>query len=869
MDNDRNLPNHRGRKRLDFTIWDFDGGGKFYTAFPPYHLAGVVATVIVPIFSESATPVLGPSTRPASGAIVRDIMYHNRLKSLFVPPSILEQLLQEPGSLEAIAKLEWLAYTGGPLSPSAGDVVCRVVDLCQYFGITETLPLQQLVPSREDWSYIEWNPCRKIEMQRSDDDSYELVVISDDTSNQISGLDHNYPGVRKWHTKDLFRPHPTKPNLWRFHGRKDDIVVLSNGEKFYPVPMESLLQGHSSVTGALVVGQGKIQAALLLEPHPNVVDSRSFIKEVWPIVEQANSLVPAHGRITLSRIVVLPPGRTFERAGKGTVVRRITEQTLGPEIEAMYGDEDPHHRVKGPVLTIPPDLANVRHFVRSCIASCIPSLQLTDHDDIFLLGVDSLQATTIGALLKSGLSKRYKSSELAWLSEKALYIHPSIDLISQQIYYFLNQDAKSVPVLDTERPSRTVQMATLVGKYTQDLPSRSEHRSPSPQSDGLRLILTGSTGALGPHLFHSFLEDTSVAHIYALNRSPDARERHHTICRQCNLPPPPDSKVTYITTDFSCANFGVSRAVLQKLHSDVDIIIHNAWKVDFKHSLLSYDAVHLRGIRQLIDFSLGSSRLPRIVFVSSVSAVGNWVLMHRNRAIDPAPAIPETFIHDFDAAQQMGYGESKHVAERIFETASAECGIPVTVLRVGQIAGSTRQQDVPWPQQEWIPSVIKTAKAVGVLPTRLAPVEWIPVDRLACVIGEIIRTDLLEWDVGNTSKKARVYNLVNPVRLDWSSLVPVLQEKLQIAKAVDLKAWIESLARLGVTDLEELRSKPALKLLDLLNDLEAGDGDLLFETSEARGSSATLREMEAVNDEWMSIWLDQWGFQNSAAKGSS
>ena len=42
MDNDRNLPDVQGRKRLDFTIWDFSGGGKFYTAFPPFHVSAAV-----------------------------------------------------------------------------------------------------------------------------------------------------------------------------------------------------------------------------------------------------------------------------------------------------------------------------------------------------------------------------------------------------------------------------------------------------------------------------------------------------------------------------------------------------------------------------------------------------------------------------------------------------------------------------------------------------------------------------------------------------------------------------------------------------------------------------------------------------------
>ena len=39
MDNDRNLVVREGRKRLDFTVWDFNGGGRYYTAFPPFHVS--------------------------------------------------------------------------------------------------------------------------------------------------------------------------------------------------------------------------------------------------------------------------------------------------------------------------------------------------------------------------------------------------------------------------------------------------------------------------------------------------------------------------------------------------------------------------------------------------------------------------------------------------------------------------------------------------------------------------------------------------------------------------------------------------------------------------------------------------------------
>ena len=68
--------------------------------------------------------------------------------------------------------------------------------------------------------------------------------------------------------------------------------MLSNGEKFNPVPIESMLQGHPLVGGALVVGQGRSQAALLIEPKSGA-DAPNLEEDLWPLVQKSNSLVPS------------------------------------------------------------------------------------------------------------------------------------------------------------------------------------------------------------------------------------------------------------------------------------------------------------------------------------------------------------------------------------------------------------------------------------------------------------------------------------------------------------------------------------------------------------------------------------------------
>jgi hypothetical protein len=115
-------------------------------------------------------------------------------------------------------------------------------------------------------------------------------------------------------------------------------LVSSNGEKFNPVSTEALIQGHPLLMGALAVGQGRFQAALLLEPQPDT-NRASLVEEVWPLVKQANLLVSGHGQLARTKVEVTNAGKPFQRAGKGTVVRKLTERSYELEITALYEND--------------------------------------------------------------------------------------------------------------------------------------------------------------------------------------------------------------------------------------------------------------------------------------------------------------------------------------------------------------------------------------------------------------------------------------------------------------------------------------------------------------------------------------------------
>jgi acyl-coenzyme A synthetase/AMP-(fatty) acid ligase len=129
---------------------------------------------------------------------------------------------------------------------------------------------------------------------------------------------------------------PTKPDLWKFHAHRDDILVFSSGEKLNPIPIESSIPAFPGVSGALVVGQGQAQAALLVELSQNAAFSSDPREDLWPAIEKANALLPGYGRIARSMIIVADPKKPFARTGKGTVVRRLAEELYATEIRKVY-----------------------------------------------------------------------------------------------------------------------------------------------------------------------------------------------------------------------------------------------------------------------------------------------------------------------------------------------------------------------------------------------------------------------------------------------------------------------------------------------------------------------------------------------------
>lgn len=839
MDNDRKFPTVAGRKNHDLTIWDFDGSpGRIYEPFPPFHLAGFLNKVMVPLYT-AAIPIFGPSLHPPNGLLAAEIMRQQEVRGCMLPPSMTDDIISSSDGVACFKKLDVFCYAGGPLSQATGDSISAVTTVCQFYGSTEVGQIRQLVPQREDWSYMEFHPKAKLDFRPSDNDSFELVVLADSETEESVALNHNFPGKREWHTKDLFKSHPAKPNLWQFYGRKDDIIVLSNGEKLNPVPMENHLQGSPLISGALITGQNRFQPALLLDIKASKGKSeQDLIDQVWPIIEAANMNVPAHGRIVRSLILFAQNSKPFIRAGKGTIVRKATERLYSKDIDNIYasfGQRSSPRPLSSNATTF--TLDTVSELVRSVLPLSLSVHKLQESDNLYISGLDSLKTVEAVNALRSSLLRHRSLSDLTWLSPETFYSNPSIGQLSSLVLAFLAES--EIP----QKRDHNVEKFEMLENFAQSLVYTQRMPTPCKEPQGLTVAITGTTGTLGTYLLDTFSHDPTISHIYCLNRSLTAEQQWRNASA---LQDDKGPKISFVPVNFGLQDLGLGSSDYLNAIKGCDFIVHAAWKVDFNQGLSSFTE-NLESVLTLANWGITGLHRPRIIFLSSISSVGPWNTAYNDIGIPEAP------IWNLSASMNIGYSESKQVAEKLLERAAVTAGVPVSVIRIGQIGGPQSRTLTKWTPQELVPSMLRTSRSIGFIPLDLPPVDWIPVDIVSHIVAE-----LALHDITLMSRTMVYYHVLNPRPVPWEDFVPSVKRFCEPgAQTVRLSQWIERLQMCDSTDPEVLSSKPAVKLLKFFSIVASSGPTTRYQTLATTRASKTMAELPPVNSLLMERWLEQ------------
>ncbi|GFN14080.1 putative NRPS-like enzyme [Aspergillus tubingensis] len=832
----------RPQFRQSTMFYDVQPDALVLSTTPFFHLMGLLA------FFESLfhhIPFVILPEKPLSADLITSAITATKPAAAMLPPSLLEDMSHVPAARTALSTLEYVYFAGAPLAPEVGDDLSQLTKMITVIGSSEMGIISSLVPQGKNvWGYFDWNPAYGVDMQHVSDDMYELVIPRRADSRRIHGIFHTFPDLAEYHSNDLFIRHPEHPHLWKYHGRLDDVIVLSNGEKLNPITLEKIVEGHPRVHRALLIGQARFDTALLIEPNwaleGETIDEKAFIESIWPTVERANEAVPKYGRIAKNKIRLSDPKKPFQLTPKGTTKRHAVNKDYKDEIEAIYAAAEEETAAVELPTTLSID--NLRTFIRSLIANLLERADLGDDEDLYAAGLDSLQTIQLAKTLnKAVVAAGYPAGQE--ISQQQIYANPSISQLAVYLHDLVTGNLRTTTI------SRADRLAATIEKYTSQLPRRTTPAVPAPANS--TVILTGSTGSLGTYLLHSLLIDSNVAKVYCFNRS-DAADRQQRSFADKGLDTTllNPSRVEFLTVSFGAPRFGLSETKYADLLEDVDFIIHNAWKVNFNHPLESFEDPHIKGVVEFISFSLRSKYNAHLSFVSSVSTIGGWTEKL-------GPVVPETPIENVDAVLVQGYGESKFVGERLCLAASEGPGVPTTVFRVGQIAGPTSVKGM-WNLDEWVPTLVKTSKAVGKVPANLGgyEVDWVPVDTLSTITTELMHTRRQNQSVTPHA----VYHLVNPCKTPWATLVPAIQAKYPGMQAVPLDQWLDELEAIKSPSETEVREKPALKLLDFYRGLTGEMLSASISVEQTRGASKAMEGLGAVTGELMGNWLGQWDF---------
>ncbi|KAF7586115.1 hypothetical protein BBP40_009428 [Aspergillus hancockii] len=789
------------------------------TSTPFFHLMGLYGLTSA-IFHN--TPFVNLPDKPVSVDLILDTIRATKPTVATLALAILEDISQTKTGLECLGTLNAVYYAGAPLAAEIGNRVFGYTKVITFLGSSEMGIINSLVPAREEnWGYFEWNPLYGVEMQHRGEELYELVIPRREDSRAIHGIFYTFPDKAEYASKDL------------------------NGEKLNPVTLEKMVECHPKVCRAVLIDQGRFQTSLLIEPHwcehGTSIDEFTFIDEIWSAVERANDTVPNYGRITKTMIKLSSPNKPFKTTPKGTTQRRAVNDDYKEEIDAIYiSAEQQLNRTLPESIT----LDSIARYVNKIVCSLLEREEMNNDKDLYSAGLDSLQTIQLATILRNAVSFQISTGDRPQIIAQHIYAHSTINKLAEFILKLITGDSvASIP--SSER------IKNMISKYTADIPTHSNLQNQLPPTS--TVILTGSTGSLGAYLLHTLLKSSSVLKIYCFNRS-DAQFRQIQRFREKGFDPCPledQTKVEFLKVSFGEHHIGIEDAKYNELLNTVDLIIHNAWKVNFNHPLESSKDPHIKGVREFINFSLESKYNAHLSFISSVSTIGAWT---------PAmgPVVPELPLEDVEAVMKQGYGESKHVAERMCQIASQKARVPTTVFRVGQIAGPTTKSGL-WNPDEWLPTIVATSKALGKVPSDLGStsIDWVPVDTLAKIVAEILPTRRTNLDqVPNA-----FFHLMNPNHTTWSSLIPAIEVKYN-TKTVSFDEWIKELEAIKNPSDQDIRDKPALKLLDFYRGLTSAEGMLSADVSVERTKEAsdTMRGLGPVTSDLMVNWIEQWGF---------
>lgn len=141
-------------------------------------------------------------------------------------------------------------------------------------------------------------------------------------------------------------------------------------------------------------------------------------------------------------------------------------------------------------------------------------------------------------------------------------------------------------------------------------------------------------------------------------------------------------------------------------------------------------------------------------------------------------------------------------------------------------------------------------------------IDWLPFDKLSNILVEILISSSKGAGTSDQSGTL-IYHVVNPNASSWSEMAPeILRLYAQGTgvRALQYEEWVEAIAN-SADEVVDPERNPAVKLLDFyLNVRKMGKrGPRKLPSHRAEAASRTLRDVGPVQQNWVKVWMQQWG----------
>ncbi|SJK99598.1 related to LYS2  len=813
-----------------------------FSTLPVFHGYGHFA-VFRCIYPGQPLTLFPPHLPLTSSNICAVLAVSPPVRQCYAVPYVIKLLAETPAGVNALASFDIVGYAGAPLPDDLGDRLIQAgVNLLSIYGTTET---GSLMNSNRDFATDKlWNWTRPLPgsvnylvWEPQGGDTFEVIV----KDGYPPKIETNRPDG-SYATKDLFLRHPERKDLYKYIGRLDDTLVHILGEKTNPVPMELCIRGNSPyVAEAIVFGAGKPQTGCLILPsdlaHEEGLSREDLMSQVWPVIEQANAEAPTHSRLLPEMVEFLPYGTHIPVATKMSILRPACYTKFKDLIESIYARFD-QTDVEVEKKTLPRE--ELEAYIFATIAKALGpsrSAKLDRKVDLFAFGVDSLQATRIRNSLQKELELGTHN-----LGQTVVYEHPSVEKLAD---YILQLQSGGTQVVGS---GHEAVMLALLDKYSAKVGTHTARATVPPKStDAHVILLTGATGSLGAHILSQLTASSSVRKVVCLSRARSHAEsleriRESVIARKVSVN---EAKVTSYAANANEPLLGLTEEEYGALRDEATDVIHNAWPVNFVLNIESYDS-HISGAVNLINLCLESpfSEPASFAFSSSISCRQGSRDKTCSEGFSPSPS----------TAAGTGYAQSKWVVEKLCERAAQKSGVPVSILRIGQMVGDSVHG--VWNETEAWPLMFKSANTVGALPVVDENPSWLPVDFAGKSIVEVV--------LNVTKPATAVYHIVNPnTSAHWKDILGGLEASGVSFERVDKNEWVERLAKSD----GDGKKNPTIKLLPFFR-MRYGPSHrkpMVFLTEETTKIAPILKKAPAVNRELVAKWVAHWretGFIN-------